>query len=127
MTSTSGRSSKCEALVLTGGDPLELVLAADVVVSYNSTTALDAMALQRPVIHLNMSGSPDLFPFVDEGRAMAAKSAEELKAALLSLREARAREEQAERQEPYANRTFAPCADPALAILRVGFPEAISK
>jgi len=123
----AAREAGIDALVLTGGDPLELVLAADLVVSYNSTTALDAMALDRPVVHVNMSGSPDLFPFVADGRAIGATSPDELEAALSTLREVSARREQAERQVPYAKRTFAPCADPAQAILRIGFPEVIHK
>ena len=115
-------SADVEAPVLTQEDPLELILAADVVISHNSTTVLDAMALERPVIHINMSGSPDLFPFVKEGGAVSATNAEELRAALVALESPDARLNVVRRQVPYASRYYAQCADPARAMLEVGFP-----
>jgi hypothetical protein len=123
----AARDSGVAAPVLPGIDPLDLVLAADVVVAHNSTTALDAMALERPVIHVNMSGSPDLFPFVEEGGAMSARNEKEMQAALSSLREAEARTRQAQRQEVYGVKSYARCTDPARAILGIGFPEVIRK
>jgi hypothetical protein len=121
----AARDAGVDAPVLLGGDPLELVLAADIVVSHNSTTALDTMALDRAVIHINMSGSPDLFPFVVEGRALGAHTEDELQEALSSLLAPGARAAQAANQHAYAVQSYAPCANPAEAILRAGFPEVI--
>jgi predicted glycosyltransferase len=111
-----------DAPVMTQQDPLELILAADVVISYNSTTALDAMALERPVIHINMSGSPNVFRFVEEGGALSATTAEELRAALLSLGSPEGRQRLVRRHVLYVRHYYAPCPDPAGAMLEVGFP-----
>lgn len=110
--------------VFTQSDPLELILAADIVVAHNSTTVLDAMALERPVIHINMSGSPDQFPFVEDGGALRARSMDELRASILALSSPASRLRQVRRHEAYANRSYARCADPVQAMLDVGFPDA---
>lgn len=112
-----------EAPVLTQADPFELILAADIVIAFNSTTALDAMALERSVIHINMSGSPDLFRFVEDGGALRATSADELRAALITLRREDARGRQVRRQVDYVSRYYAPSANPAKTMLEVGFPD----
>jgi hypothetical protein len=111
-----------DAPVLTEPDPFELILAADAVISHNSTTALDAMALERAVIHINMSGSPDLFRFVEDGGAIRATTVEELRDALVELSSPDARQRVVARQTPYAARYYAQCADPAGAMLEIGFP-----
>ena len=113
------------APVLTRADPFELILASDVVISHNSTTALDAMVLGRPVIHVNMSGGPDLFPFVDEAGAIPARSEGELREALERLKDPAARTEVARRHAPYANAYFEPVEDPAQAMLDVGFSKLV--
>jgi hypothetical protein len=112
-----------EAPVPTGEDPFHLILAADIVISHNSTTALDAMALERPVVHINMSGSPDLFRFVENGGALRATSADELRAALTTLREPDVRELQVRRQLAYSSRYYAQVANPARTMLEVGYPD----
>ena len=109
-----------EALVLSAADPFELIVAADIVISHNSTTALDAMVLGRPVIHVNMSGTSDLFPFVAEGHALSATTQAELCDALIALMDPAARADVARRHEPYAGRYYARTVDPAGRILRVG-------
>ena len=111
-----------EAPVLQRANPLDLIIAADVVIAYNSTTALDAMALGRPLIHVNLSGVADLFPFVPEGNAVGVASSGGLFEALALLMKPDARKQQADRQLAYAERNFARCPDPASAILDLGFP-----
>jgi len=113
------------APVLTRADPFELILASDVVISHNSTTALDAMVLARPVIHVNMSGGPDLFPFVEEAGAWPARTEAELRAALKALSDPAVRRETVERHQPYANRYFAQNPDPAKAMLEIGFSKLV--
>jgi hypothetical protein len=106
-------------------NPFELIVAADVVIAHNSTTALDAMVLERPVIHINMSGGPDLFPFVEEAGALPATTQAELCAALRALRDPARRLEVARRHQPYANRYYAPREDPARAMVDEGFPNVV--
>lgn len=118
----AARDAGVDAPVLTGADPFELIAASDIVISFNSTTALDAMVLQRPVIHVNMSGSPDLFPFVDEAGAMPARTEEDLREALERLSAPAARELLVARHIPYALRYYAECANPAREMLAAGLP-----
>ena len=106
-------------------NPFELIVAADVVVAHNSTTALDAMVLERPVVHINMSGGPDLFPFVEEAGALPATTQAELSAALRLLRDPARRQEVVRRHLPYANRYYAPRPHPARAMLEEGFPSLV--
>jgi hypothetical protein len=112
-----------DASVPVAADPFELILAADVVICHNSTTALDAMALERPVVHINMSGSPDLYGFVDDGGALRATSAEELSRALLTLSRADDRAHQVRRQLAYGRRYYAPLLNPAKTMVEIGYPE----
>ncbi len=109
-----------DAPVLTVADPFELIVAADIVLSYNSTTALDAMVLGRPVIHINMSGTPDMFPFVEEGHAVPVTTQAELAAALEMLTDPAMRADVARREEPYAGHYYARTFDPPARILAVG-------
>lgn len=121
----AARDAGVEALVLTEANPFEMIVASDLVISHNSTTALDAMVLHRPVIHVNMSGTPDLFPFVEEGGALRARSETELFDALTALMDPQVRTAQALRHEPYAGRYYAHCPDPAKAMLRAGLPDLV--
>jgi hypothetical protein len=111
-----------EAPVLAQADPFELIVASDIVISHNSTTALDAMVLHRPVIHMNMSGSPDLFPFVNDAGALPARTEQELRDALETLESPAARARLVQRHMPYALRYYADRADPAREMLAAGFP-----
>ena len=117
----TARAFDIDAPVLTRADPFELIVAADVVIAHNSTTALDAMVLQRPVIHINMSGSPDLFSFVDDAGAVPARTEDELRHALIALRDPVRRRELVGRHEPYAAQYYARRDNPARAILLAGF------
>jgi len=116
----AAREAGVDAPVLSKADPFELIVASDIVISHNSTTALDAMALHRPVIHINMSGTPDLFPFVDDAGALSARSENELRTALASLAGPGARATAVARTDPYAVRYYARCQNPARALLDAG-------
>jgi hypothetical protein len=116
-----------EALVPAAADPFELILAADVVIGFNSTTVLDAMALERPVVHINMSGSPNLFRFVEDGGAVGTTNADELCAALRKLMQREARADVVRKQVDYVSHYYAQCADPAARMLDIGFPGSAKK
>ena len=113
-----------EALVAAEADPFELILAADVVIGFNSTTVLDAMALERPVVHINMSGSPNLFRFVEDGGAIGTTNADELCAALRKLMQPEARSIVVRTQVNYVSHYYAQCANPAAGMLDIGFRDA---
>lgn len=114
-----------DAPVLTQADPFELILASDVVIAFNSTTALDAMALERAVIHINMSGTPDLFRFVEDGGALRAGSPEQLHAAIDDLTSPDARLSVIRKHVAYANQYYAQRADPAREMLDIGFSSSV--
>jgi hypothetical protein len=116
--------SGAQAPVLNDINPWDLIGAADVVLTHNSTSALDAMAFSRPVIHLNMSGVPDMFPLVSEGRAISVASPGELIGALCELRDPAERARQVELQSRWIKRLFADIPSPSQAILDIGLEDA---
>jgi CDP-glycerol glycerophosphotransferase (TagB/SpsB family) len=48
----------------------ELILASDVLVTVHSTTGLEAMLLGKPVLVINLTGKPDMMPYVESGAAL---------------------------------------------------------
>lgn len=55
-----------------------LLLISDLMITKNSTTAIEALLLGKPVIVLNLSGQPDIVDYVIEGVAKGVYGAEEL-------------------------------------------------
>jgi len=51
-------------------DTYELLYISDIIIIKNSTTAMEAIALGKPVISLNLSGQPDPVEYVREGVAL---------------------------------------------------------
>ena len=51
-------------------DLYQLLHASDLLMTIHSTVALEAMLLDKPVITVNLSGRPDLFPFAESGAAI---------------------------------------------------------
>lgn len=51
-------------------DIFEMINASDVVITYWSTTGLEAMVLGKPLIVLNLSGKPDNILYAKEGAAL---------------------------------------------------------
>ena len=68
-------------------DILQLVYVSDILLTKHSMTATEAVALDKPVIILNLSGNPDIIDCVDEGVAIGVYKKEDLKQAILSLLE----------------------------------------
>lgn len=57
------------------GDIFDLIAASDLVVVQNSTVALEAALLGRPVITANLTGMPDVVPYAQLGVSVEAKDA----------------------------------------------------
>ncbi|MBI4056112.1 MAG: CDP-glycerol glycerophosphotransferase family protein [Elusimicrobia bacterium] len=56
----------------------EMLQASDAVITWHSTTGLEAMILGKPLIVLNMTPKPDPVPYVQEAGAISARSEKEL-------------------------------------------------
>lgn len=50
-------------------DIISLILTSDIMITKNSTTAIEALLLEKPVVVLNLSGEPDIVNYVKEGVA----------------------------------------------------------
>ncbi|UCG03310.1 MAG: CDP-glycerol glycerophosphotransferase family protein [Candidatus Heimdallarchaeota archaeon] len=66
-------------------DTFELLYCSDLLITKNSTTAMEAIALNKPVLILNLSGQPDIVNYVEEGVAIGVYSREKLKSAVERL------------------------------------------
>jgi len=69
----------------TDSNTLELLYACDLVITKSSTTGLEGVALNKPLIILNLSGDPDPVDYVDQGVAVGVYDADDLKNAILLL------------------------------------------
>lgn len=72
-------------LVRQTADARYLIYACDVMITKFSTTATEALALDKPVIILNLGGEPDLIKYVEEGAALGVYKGEDLGAAVTRL------------------------------------------
>lgn len=61
---------------------LELIAACDVLITWESITAIEAMLLGKPVVIVNLTGREDLMPYVSAGAALGAYRQEEIAARL---------------------------------------------
>ncbi|MCX6707907.1 MAG: UDP-N-acetylglucosamine 2-epimerase [Candidatus Woesearchaeota archaeon] len=61
---------------------LELINACDVMITMHSTTGLEAIMMNKPVVVLNMSGKPDIVPYAQEGAAIGVYKADHLEPAI---------------------------------------------
>ncbi len=59
-------------------DTYELLNACDLLMTFYSTVALEAMLFDKPVITVNLFGKPDIFPFAPSGAALGVYREEEL-------------------------------------------------
>ena len=66
-------------------DTYEQLFACDLMITRHSTTAMEAVALNKPVIILNLSGEPDPVEYVKEGVAFGVYKEEDLKQAIEKL------------------------------------------
>jgi len=68
-------------------DTYELLFACDLMITRHSTTAMEAVALNRPVIVLNLSGEPDPVEYVNEGVALGVYEEQDIGPAIQRLLE----------------------------------------
>ena len=75
------------SVVLTpkNSDTYEQLFACDLMITRHSTTAMEAIALNKPVIILNLSGEPDPVNYVEEGVALGVYKDEDLKLTIKKL------------------------------------------
>ncbi|MCD6483696.1 MAG: CDP-glycerol glycerophosphotransferase family protein [Candidatus Odinarchaeota archaeon] len=66
-------------------DTFLLLHVSDIVMTKTSTTALEAMLFDKPVIILNLSGLPDVVDYVAEGVAVGVYNENDLKEAILNI------------------------------------------
>lgn len=66
-------------------DTYELIYACDVLMTKSSTTALEAILLDKPVIVLNLSGEQDVNNFVQEGVAKGVYNQKSLEPTIVNL------------------------------------------
>ena len=63
-------------------DTYEQLFGCDLMITRHSTTAMEAVALNKPVIILNLSGEPDPVEYVKEGVALGVYKEDDLKTAI---------------------------------------------
>lgn len=68
-------------------DTQALLFISDLLITRHSTTAMEAVALNKPVIILNLSGEPDPVEYVKEGVALGVYKEDDLKPAIEKLLE----------------------------------------
>lgn len=66
-------------------DTYEQLYVCDLMITRHSTTAMEAVALNKPVIVLNLSGKPDIINYVEEGVALGVYRENNLKIAIEKL------------------------------------------
>jgi glycosyltransferase involved in cell wall biosynthesis len=72
-------------IVPKSSDTFEQLYACDLLITKNSTTGVEAVALGKPVVVLNLGGTPDAVDYVKEGVAFGVYDPKDLEGALTSL------------------------------------------
>ncbi len=72
-------------IVAKDADTLGLLVVSDLVLLLNSTTGIEAVALQKPLIVMNLGGQPDVVNYVQEGVACGVYRAEDLRSVIEQL------------------------------------------
>ena len=72
-------------IIAKNADTLGLLAVSDLVLLLNSTTGLEAVALRKPLIVMNLGGQPDIVNYVQEGVACGVYKAEYLKSTIEQL------------------------------------------
>ncbi|MFO8015578.1 MAG: CDP-glycerol glycerophosphotransferase family protein, partial [Candidatus Woesearchaeota archaeon] len=62
-----------------------LLNACELMMTVFSTTAIEAMMLDKPVITINLTGEPDMMPYAREGAALGVRRKEDIRPAILNV------------------------------------------
>jgi len=89
----------------------ELLAACDVLISGSSTTVFEAILLGRKTVCVNFSGEPDRYPYAADGGSVAARSVEEVHAALDRVLSDRSRDELEAGRRRFLARHAGPAAE----------------
>lgn len=68
----------CKAVIVKDTDIFELLNACEVMITLYSTTALEAMILDKPVITINLMNMPERMPYAESGAAIGVYRAEDI-------------------------------------------------
>ena len=68
-------------------DIYEIINSCDVMLTAFSTTAMEAMILEKPVITINLTGKPDMMPYAKRDAAMGVYTEKDLPVAIISILE----------------------------------------
>ncbi len=71
-----------EIIAVREANTFELINACDVMITMHSTTGLEAIMMNKPIVVLNISGKPDMVPYVQEGAALGVYKPDQLEGAL---------------------------------------------
>ncbi len=86
----------------------KLLAACDILVSFTSTSILEAIILGRKTICVNFSDEPDRFPFVADGGSLPGNSTEQISESLEKLLDPGFQEEFKKRRESFLERHVGP-------------------
>lgn len=79
-----GKGTNIEVKIL-DFDLYDLFYISDVVISFNSSTALEALVFNKPVISLNLTGAKEDFPYVGSGACYGINKKEDLNKAIKNI------------------------------------------
>ena len=85
MKNTLGLPRHDIVLVPKNADTLLLIRACDLMITKFSTTAMEALALDKPLLLMNFSGEPDKIDYVEQGVARGVYEPQDLSAAVENL------------------------------------------
>jgi len=68
-----------DVIIIKNINLLELLFACDLMMTFNSTVAIEAMILDKPVITVNLTSYPDEMPFAESGAAIGVYKKEDIK------------------------------------------------
>jgi CDP-glycerol glycerophosphotransferase (TagB/SpsB family) len=74
-----------EVIIIKDIDPYQLLLVCEVLITRESTIALEAMMLDKPVITINLTGKPDLRPYAKSGAAVGVYDSKDVAIAILDV------------------------------------------
>jgi CDP-glycerol glycerophosphotransferase (TagB/SpsB family) len=93
----------CTLVIVNGSENIsESLFVCDAMITKSSTAAIEAAILNKPIIVLNLSGEPDIMPYVKEGVALGVYKKQDLVPAIKqALYDEKTRENLAKHREKF--------------------------